>query len=71
MVAGMASSYEAKPFPVVRAGHAREKRRNRSKCGYPRLKPISEGETDIREGRMKSQEDVFTEIEQELKAKHK
>ncbi len=32
------------------------------------LKLISEGETDIREGRSKSQEDVFTELEKELKA---
>lgn len=35
------------------------------------LKLVSEGKTDIREGRFKSQEDVFTEIENELKASHK
>ncbi len=35
------------------------------------LKLISEGETDIREGRLKSQEDVFAEIENELRANHK
>ena len=35
------------------------------------LKLISEGETDIREGRYKSQEDVFSQIENELKANHK
>ena len=31
------------------------------------LKLISEGETDIRRGRIKSQEDVFDEIENALK----
>jgi len=35
------------------------------------LKLISEGETDIREGRVKPQEDVFTEIENELKVNHR
>jgi len=35
------------------------------------LKLISEGEADIREGRIKPQEDVFDEIENALKASHK
>ena len=35
------------------------------------LKLISEGEADIREGRIKSQEDVFNDIENGLKANHK
>jgi len=35
------------------------------------LKLISEGEADIRGGRIKSQEDVFDEIENALKASHK
>jgi len=35
------------------------------------LKLISEGEADVREGRVKSQEDVFNDIENGLKANHK
>jgi prevent-host-death family protein len=35
------------------------------------LKLISEGESDIRGGRTKSQEDVFDEIENALKESHK
>jgi len=35
------------------------------------LKLLSEGEADIREGRIKSQEDVFDEIENALKASRK
>jgi prevent-host-death family protein len=35
------------------------------------LKLISEGEADIREGRVRSQEDVFNDIESSLKANHK
>lgn len=35
------------------------------------LKLISVGEADIRAGQVKSQEDVFDEIEKELKANHK
>lgn len=35
------------------------------------LKLISEGETDIREGRLKSKEEVFTEIENALKANNR
>jgi prevent-host-death family protein len=35
------------------------------------LKLISEGERDIREGRITSHEDVFTDIENELKANRK
>ncbi len=35
------------------------------------LKLISEGEADIRGGRIKSQEDVFDGIENSLKASHK
>ena len=35
------------------------------------LKLLSEGEADIREGRIKSQENVFEEIENALKASHK
>jgi prevent-host-death family protein len=35
------------------------------------LKLISQGETDIRNGKVKSQEDVFNDIEVKLKEKHK
>jgi prevent-host-death family protein len=35
------------------------------------LKLISEGEADIRGGQTKSQEDVFDEIENDMKANHK
>ncbi|MBN1548707.1 MAG: type II toxin-antitoxin system Phd/YefM family antitoxin [Syntrophaceae bacterium] len=35
------------------------------------LKLVSEGEVDIREGRVRSQEDVFDEIENALKASDK
>ena len=35
------------------------------------LKLISQGETDVRQGRTKSQESMFNEIESELKARRK
>jgi prevent-host-death family protein len=35
------------------------------------LKLISEGEADVREGRVISQEDVFNDIENRLKTNHK
>ncbi len=35
------------------------------------LKLISQGEADIRDGKVKSQEDVFKDIEVTLKEKHK